>query len=211
MDGQRRLFLGLGAAAPLLGGAAAVAGAASTLDGRAPHAWSDESPREAIRRRYFPDVVLRAHDGRRVRLYEDLLRGRVVTLNYMYIGCTDGTCPLTTHNLVQVQRRLGARVGREVFMYSITLDPEVDTPRALAEYAEAHGVGPGWLFLVPPPREAETLRRRLGFYDSDPEQDKLRSSHAAMLRFGNEARQLWGTVSGIAEPKTIVRALRWVS
>jgi protein SCO1/2 len=208
---ERRALLGMGFGAPLAGGAAAVAGAASTLDAPAPHAWSDETPREAIRRRYFPDVVLRAHDGRRVRLYEDLLRGRVVTLNYMYIGCTDGTCPLTTHNLVQVQRRLGARVGREVFMYSITLDPELDTPRALAEYAEAHGAGPGWLFLVPPPREAEMLRRRLGFYDSDPAQDKLRSSHTAFVRIGNEPRQLWAMAVGTGDPAVIARTIEWVA
>lgn len=190
MDLERRAFLGIGGAA---------------------HPWSRETPREAIRRRYFPDVVLRAHDGRRVRLYDDLLRGRVVTLNYMYMGCSDGTCPITTHNLVQVQRRLGARAGREVFMYSITLDPEIDTPAALKDYAGMHGVGPGWLFLTPEPRDAEMLRRRLGFYDSDPKLDRLRSSHTAFIRIGNEPRQLWAMAVGTGDPAVILRTIEWVA
>jgi protein SCO1/2 len=190
MDLGRRTLLGFGGAAP---------------------EWSRETPREAIRRRYFPDVVLRAHDGRRVRLYDDLLRGRVVTLNYMYLGCSDGTCPITTHNLVQVQRRLGARAGREVFMYSITLDPEGDTPAALKDYAAMHGVGPGWLFLTPEPRDAEMLRRRLGFYDADPKLDKLRSSHTAFIRIGNEPRQLWAMAIGTGDPAVILRTIDWVS
>jgi protein SCO1/2 len=173
--------------------------------------WPEHAPREVIRREYFPDVVLRTHEGKRVRLYEDLIRDRIVTLNYMYIGCTDGTCPITTHNLTRVHKLLEGRVGRDIFMYSITLDPEFDTPEALKAYARMHGCGRGWLFLAPQPRDAEMLRRRLGYYDRNPEIDALRSSHAAMLRIGNEPRQLWGTVSGIADPQTIVRSIRWVT
>jgi protein SCO1/2 len=211
MNPQRRALLGMGVAAPVAGGAAALAADIPAPAGKAPHAWTQESARETIRRHYFPDVVLRSHDGRRLRLYEDMIRGRVVTLNYMYIGCGDGTCPITTHNLLQVQRRLGARVGREVFMYSITLDPEIDTPEALRSYARQHDVGPGWLFLAPEPADAEMLRRRLGFYDRDPEADKLRSSHAGFVRVGNEPRQLWTMALGIVDPEVIVRAISWVT
>jgi protein SCO1 len=210
MNPQRRAILGMGVAAPVAGGAAAVASGMPAL-ADAPREWSHESPRDSIRRRYFPNVVLRSHDGRRFRLYEDLLRGRIVTLNYMYVACSDGTCPITTHNLVQVQRSLGSRVGREIFMYSITLDPEIDTPGALKSYAETFGVGPGWLFLTPEPRDAEMLRRRLGFYDSDPEVDKVRSAHTAFVRIGNEARQLWAMAVGTGDPKVIARTIEWVA
>jgi protein SCO1/2 len=204
VNAQRRAFLAVGAAAPVAGGIAA-------LDAPKQRAWSDVPPREVIRKQYFPDVVLRTHEGRSVRLYEDLIRDKIVTINYMYVACSDGTCPITTHNLTRVQKLLKERVGRDIFMYSITLDPEIDTPEALGKYARMHGVGPGWLFLTPAPRDAEMLRRRLGYYDLNPEVDKLRSSHAAMLRFGNERRQLWGTASGIADPEVIVRSIRWVT
>jgi protein SCO1/2 len=170
-----------------------------------------EDARETIRRRYFPDVWLRAHDGRRLRLYQDLVRGRVVTLNYMYIQCTDGTCPVISHNLSIVQEELAPRMGRDLFLLSITLDPEMDTPQALAAYARQFGAGRGWLFLAPEPREAEMLRRRLGFFDSDPEVDKVRSAHTAFVRVGNEPKMLWAMAPGTLDAKAIVRTIHWVS
>jgi protein SCO1/2 len=87
--------------------------------------------------------LLRTHEGREVRFYDDLLRDKMVVISFMYTNCT-ATCPITTHNLVQVQHLLGARVGRDIFMYSITITPEQDTPEVLREYARHHGVGPGW-------------------------------------------------------------------
>src|SRR5205823_1034421 len=80
---------------------------------------------------YFPNVVLRTQDDRRVRLYDDLLRGKSVLVNFFYANCKDGICPVTTQNLVRVQRLLGERCGRDVFMYSFSLAPEQDTPARL--------------------------------------------------------------------------------
>src|SRR5713226_6475300 len=90
--------------------------------------------REMIRERYFPNVSLRTHDGKEVRFYDDLIKNKIVTINFMYAVC-EGVCPLITSNLVEVQKLLVPRVGRDIFMYSITLKPEQDTPRALKEYA----------------------------------------------------------------------------
>ena len=69
------------------------------------------SPRDAIRARYFPNVVLRTHENRPVRFYDDLIRDKVVILNFMYARC-DGVCPSITANLVKVQTLLGNRIGR---------------------------------------------------------------------------------------------------
>src|SRR5215212_6196926 len=95
---------------------------------------------------YFPNVVVVTHEGRRALFYNDLLRGRVVLVNCMSIA-NDAAYPVT-ENLARVQRLLGERAGRDIFIYSITVDPVRETPRALAEFAEAHGAGPGWLFLT---------------------------------------------------------------
>ncbi len=72
----------------------------------------------------IPDVPVWTHEGHRVRFYDDLVRGRVVTLNFMFVGC-GGVCPLVTENLRRVQELLGDRVGRDVFMFSVTLRPEL--------------------------------------------------------------------------------------
>lgn len=187
MDTSRRALLGLAPAAPVT------------------------PAREAIRKRYFPDILMQSHDGKAVRFYKDLIKDKVVVLNFMYLNCEDGTCPITTHSLLQVQKRLRSRIGRDIFMYSITLDPERDTQAALLKYARSHRVGPGWLFLRASPQDTEVLRRKLGFYSTDPAVDAKKSNHAAMVRYGNEPRQLWAMVSGFASPEVMARAILWVA
>ena len=141
------------------------------------------SPRDAIRARYFPNVVLRTHENRPVRFYDDLIRDKVVILNFMYARC-DGVCPSITANPVKIQALLGDRIGRGIFMYPITLKPEQDTPGALAEYVAMHNIGPGWLFLTGEPADVELLRRKLGIRQPGP---------GARCRLGGAHRQhpLW--------------------
>ncbi len=160
------------------------------------------SAREVIQDRNFPNVILTTHDGERVRFYDDLVKNKFVTINMMYTSCK-ATCPLTTANLLRVQKLLGDRVGRDLFMYSITLDPKNDTAKVLNEYAETFGVGKGWKFLTGKPEDIELLRRRLGFTWADKQFDKQRDSHTANLRYGNEPNTVWGMVPALAEPEWV--------
>src|SRR5262249_4488134 len=153
------------------------------------------TPREKIRARYFPNVPLRTHEGKTVRFYDDLIKGKIVTINVMYATC-EGVCPSITANLVRVQRLLGKRVGRDVFMYSITLKPEEDTPKALKEYVQMHGIGPGWTYLTGNTDDVERLRQTLGFTNPNPDVDKDASQHIGNLRYGNEPLMLWAACPG---------------
>src|SRR4051812_19972235 len=85
-------------------------------------------------RRGFPNVPLVTQQGRHVRFYDDLVRGKNVVFSFFYTEC-EGICPAATANLVKVQALLGDRVGHSIFMYSISLKPRQDTPRAMAAYA----------------------------------------------------------------------------
>jgi protein SCO1/2 len=159
---------------------------------------------------YFPNLELRTHDGRTVRFYDDLIHHKTVLINMMYARC-DGKCPRTTANLVDVQKLLGARAGRDVHMYSITLDPEADSPEALREYAELYGAGPGWTFLTGAKADVETLRLKLGFRDPDPKLDKDRSNHAGVVVYGNEAIDRWAACPALGKPKDIVNLIDWMN
>ena len=127
----------------------------------------------------------------------------------MYAQC-EGFCPAITSNLVKVQKLLGRRVGRDIFMYSITLKPEEDTPSALRNYAQMHGAEPGWVFLTGQPADIELLRRKLGFTDPDPIVDADKSNHIGNVRYGNEALQFWAACPGLAKPEWIVESISWV-
>ena len=171
--------------------------------------WATISPREQIRRRYFPDIVLTSHQGKRLRLYEDLIKDKIVVLNFMYAHC-QGVCSPVTANLVRVQRNLGNRVGRDIFMCSFSLKPDEDTPAALRAYADRHAVGPGWTFLTGDAGDLELLRRRLGFADPDPALDADRSNHTGMVRYGNEPLHLWGAFPGMSRADAIAKEILWV-
>jgi protein SCO1/2 len=167
------------------------------------------SPRDKIRRRYFPNVSLQTQDGKWVHFYDDLIKGKIVTINFFYAQC-DGICPTVTANLAKVQRLLGNRVGRDIFMYSISLKPEQDTPAALKEYAGMFQAKPGWTFLTGKPEDVELLRRSLGFTNLDPKLDKDKSQHIGNVRYGNEPLMLWAACPGMASPEFIARTISWM-
>lgn len=136
---------------------------------------------------YFPNVELTTHTGERVRFY-DLIKGKTVAIELMYTTCTF-SCPLETARLAQVQALLGDRMGRDIFFFSISIDPARDTPAALKAYAEKFRAGPGWTFLTGKAADIELLSRKLGLY-SRPDPDNP-DGHTPSLLIGNESTGQW--------------------
>jgi len=144
-----------------------------------------------------------------VRFYDDLIKDKIVTINMMYTNCKD-LCPMLTANLARVHKLLGEhgrRIGRDIHMYSISLDPEHDTPKVLKQYVKVQKVGPGWTFLTGAPKDIEFLRRSLGYEDPIPWRDKNKENHAGMVRYGNEPLTRWAMLQGMAKPKLIVELI----
>jgi protein SCO1/2 len=168
--------------------------------------WTNISARELIHRRYFPEVTLTTHEGKRVRLYDDLIRDKIVVMNFFYATC-EGICVPITANLVKVQALLRDRVGKDIFMYSFTLKPKLDSPAVLKDYAERFHTGPGWSFLTGDPSDLELVRRRMGFVDPDPARDADKLNHTGMVRYGNEPLQLWSACPGMSRPDSIVTSI----
>jgi len=207
---RRGLFAGL-AALPFAGGVMGRTEERKATAAALPRAKGKFAPplsgRETLRRRYFPNVELTTSDGAKVKFYDDLLKDRIVVLNLMYATC-DGICPTTTSNLKSVRKILRQEVDHDVFIYSLTLKPEEDSPAALKAYARMHGVDdPHWLFLTGKPDEVDLLRHKLGFADPNPQVDRDKSRHSGMLRYGNEALSIWGTCQGSAEPDWIAQEI----
>ena len=151
---------------------------------------------------YFPNVPLVNQDGKTLRFYDDMIKDKVVMINFMYSTCHDA-CPLETAKLRQVQEALGDRVGRDVFMYSISITPEHDTPAVLKEYAAKFKVGPGWQFLTGKEADITLLRKKLGLYD----EGEQRSDHSMNMIVGNEATGQWKHRSTFDNPKVLARVV----
>ncbi len=107
---------------------------------------------------YFPNTPLLTQDGEKVHFFDDLIKDKVVAINFIFTGCSD-SCPVETARLRQVQKILGDRVGKDIFLYSISIDPYNDTPATLKRYAEKFGIGPGWTLLDGDADDIEQLRR----------------------------------------------------
>jgi protein SCO1/2 len=204
VEPSRRRILSLAALAPLAGVAS---GLAASGDAAAEPAVP--SPRDRIRQLYFPNVVLRTQDDKPVRFYDDLVKDKAVTINFFFARCEE-ICPLVTANLAKVQRLLGDRVGRDLFMNSISLKPEEDTPARLKAYAEMHGARPGWTFLTGAKDDVELLRRSLGFTNPSAKVDKDLNQHIGNVRYGNEPLMLWAACPGQARAEWIVESVSWV-
>ena len=147
---------------------------------------------------YFPNVLLTTQDGKTVHFYDDLLKGKIVAIDLIYTHCQD-SCPLETARMAQVQRMLGDRVGKDIFFYSVSIDPERDTPEELKAYADKYHAGPGWLFLTGKKADVELISKKLGLY-SDPDPAN-RDGHTPFLVLGNEATGQWIRNSALDNPR----------
>jgi len=195
---SRRNLLGLLGMAPSTDGAPA---------GFAPQTQADA--RERVRRRYFPEVTLRTQDNEKVQFYEDLIKDKIVMINFFYARC-EGVCPGITANLVRVQKLLGERIGRDIFMYSISLKPSEDSPKVLKAYSHLFHMRPGWKLLTGNPEDLELLRRSLGFTNPDPKLDQDKSQHIGNIRYGNEPLMLWAACPGLAHAEWIAESVSWM-
>jgi len=151
---------------------------------------------ESEQRNYFTDTPLLTQDGREVRFYSDVLKGKVVLISFVYTNCTD-ICPLLMHNLQDVQDRLGDRFGRDVFFVSISVDPEDDTPGELRKFGERYKAKPGWTFLTGKKENVDRVVYRLGQYAPDFE------DHSMLFLLGDVKNARWQKIRGDLPPEAV--------
>lgn len=150
---------------------------------------------DRTRNQGFPDVRVQAHTGEVLRFYDDLVRDRVVVINFMSIA-REPEFPIT-RNMARLVDALGNRIGRDVHAFSISYDP-ADTPAKLAEFARRFNAPAGWTFLTTSPEDVIALGYRL--YRTE---GRFRSTmHADLIHYGNANVGLWGTMSSeISDPQ----------
>ncbi len=158
---------------------------------------SDPPDAGASAKKYFTDVVLKTHEGEDVRLYSDLLEDRVVVISAFFTTCV-GVCPVTAANLQKIQRWLGPRLGEEVLMLSMTVDPETDDLATLADYADQVQAKPGWYFLTGERENLELALGKLGLHTEDKE------AHSPLFLIGNVRTGLWKKALGMAGSQELI-------
>ena len=154
-------------------------------------------------KKYFTDVELINQNGEKVRFYTDVLKGKTVVVNAFFTTCTS-VCPPMNRNMEKIQEVLGDRVGRDVFLVSITVDPEVDTPPRLKEYAQKFHAGPGWIFLTGKKENLDWALYKLGQYVEQ------KDDHKTIFIVGNEPTGLWKKAFGMANVVELIQVVESV-
>ena len=149
---------------------------------------------------YFSNLPVVTHEGKTLRFYDDLIKGKIVVINFIYTTCPD-ICSLSTARMALVVKWLGERVGRDIFIYSISLDPGRDTPEVLKKYAKAFSAGPGWLFLTGKPKDIHLIRWKLG------ERSRTLSEHRSDMVLGNDATGEWRRISLMGNLKIVTQRI----
>jgi protein SCO1 len=157
--------------------------------------------RQRASRLFFSDRKLITQDNQTVAFYSDVLRDRVVLINFIFTQCTDA-CPTQTARLVEVQSLLPDLIGHGASLVSISVDPEHDTPSMLREYAARFGVGDGWSFLTGAKVDVDDVLRRLR------QLVPTREAHTTLFLLGNAKTGHWIKVHPDAAPEEIARQMR---
>ena len=173
-------------------------------DPHAAHGQKPEASQETLpAQKYFTDVELINQDGERVRFYSDVLKGKTVVIYAFFTTC-NSACPVMSRNMEKVQDALGARVGRDVFLVSISVDPLTDTPARLKEYAQKFHARKGWTFLTGKKENVDWALYKLGQYVES------KDDHKTVWIIGNEATGLWKKAFGMAKPEELTAVVESV-
>ncbi len=201
-------FGGLRVAAMLATAACALAGAPVAAHDQHSHAGHDQAAAKPVlpqsARINLTDTVLVDQDGRNLRFKSEALGDRIVVINFAYTTCTT-VCPLSSASLAQVQGKLGDRVGRDVVLVTLTVDPLRDTPARLKAYAGNLGAGAGWTWLTGPKPQVDDVLKVFGAYSVNF------LEHPPLVLVGDARNGKWLRFYGLPTPDQLVDAVTQLS
>jgi len=146
--------------------------------------------------KYFAGLHLVDQDGQAVDLYS-LFHGRSVVLHTFFATCT-ASCPILTRTVAAMQERYADRLGKDLVLISITVDPSNDTPAKLKAYARGVNAGAGWYFLTGTQEQVDAALKKIGQYTA------TRDDHTNVLIIGNDKTGLWKKAFGLARRDEIM-------
>jgi len=160
-----------------------------------------DTDEEERARKYFTNLDLINQDGEKVRFFDDVLKDKVVIINFIFTHC-EGACPIITQKLTRVRDRLEGNIGNPIQFVSLSLDPQRDTPAAMKEFARVHKADhEGWVFLTGKAAHLDEIIKRLGQFTDDIE------AHSTMMLAGNVKTAHWMKIMPQEQPPGIAEKL----
>jgi cytochrome oxidase Cu insertion factor (SCO1/SenC/PrrC family) len=151
----------------------------------------------------IPDAPVVDQNGRQLNFYHDLIKGKIVAINFVFTTCTT-ICPPLTATFRRVQQDAAAR-GLAVQLISISVDPTTDTSERLHDYAAKFKAEPGWTFVTGDKAKIDSVLQALGAAVSN------KNDHTPMILIGNDESDYWTRAYGLTSPVKIVDLLAGAS
>ncbi|KAB0480515.1 protein SCO1/2 [Pseudomonas reinekei] len=177
---------------------------AHSADEHAGHNMPAKSARSESAQVKFADVALVDQNGKTVHLEQDLISNKIVVMSFIYTSCTT-VCPVVSSIMGKVQKQLGARVGTEVQLVSISIDPQRDDAKRLNDYARTFQQGPGWSWLTGSPQSVSETLKGLGSFSGDFK------SHQPLILVGDGNSRHWTRYYGFTDPMVLSREVEKLS
>ena len=149
----------------------------------------------------IPDVEVLDQHGIKLHFYTDLIKDKTVAINFIFTNCTT-ICPPLAATFARLQKEMGEKVGKDVHLISISVDPVTDTPERLKAWGAKFKAGPGWTFVTGEKQEMDKLLNALGAAVSK------REDHTPALIIGNDAKGVWTRTYGLAKIPQIMGVIK---
>lgn len=146
-----------------------------------------------------PDLEVMDQDGKKMRLYGDLVKDKVVVIGTFYTRC-EYVCSGVGRSFSGLQAKLGNRLGKDVLLILLSRDPKFDTPEKLKEWARKHGARKGWTLLTGEEKVMQTL---IPFFASDSVGPV--EMHSDMVYIGNDAANAWLFAGGLSPAEELLK------
>jgi protein SCO1 len=145
-------------------------------------------------------MLLVRSDGAKTSFPQEIDDGKPVVLNFIYTTCT-AICPILSQSFSEFQRKLGTE-REKVRMVSISIDPEEDTPKRLAEYAKQFDAGRQWGFYTGSVQASVSLQKAFQAYFGD----KMHHRPVTFMRAA--PGEAWVRLDGFTSPDDLLAEYR---
>jgi cytochrome oxidase Cu insertion factor (SCO1/SenC/PrrC family) len=169
------------------------------LKTQAPPAPTNEEIAASFSSDKIPNTSILDQNARQLNFYNDLIKGKIVAINFIFTTCT-ASCPALTATFRRVQQSAKER-GLDINLISVSVDPSVDTPERLRAFAEKYNAGPGWTFVTGDKGKIDSLLQSLGVAVAN------KNDHTPMVLIGNDVADYWTRAYGLSSPSKIVDLL----
>jgi protein SCO1 len=163
-------------------------------------AWVRITTDETKQREYFTDLTVLDQDGKALKFYSDVLKNKIVLINFVFTHC-EQTCPMLTRTFAKVQAELGRNAPERVHLVSISVDAQRDTPTVLKRYAAQFGAKPGWRFITGKKDNVDWVIHRLGQWN------EVIEAHSPMIMVADVKTGRWQALRGDVTSRQLISVL----